>query len=300
MELLFARTSVLDLAYEAHGPADGPVVILLHGFPYDPRCYDEVAPPLAGDGCRVVVPYLRGYGPTRFRAAETPRSGEQAALGHDLLQLMDALEIDRALLAGYDWGGRAACVVSALWPARVRGLVSCNGYNLQDIARAARPASPAQEHRYWYQYYLNTERGRAGLAANRRDFARLLWSLWSPNWRFDDQTFERSAASFDNPDFVEVVVHSYRHRYGYVAGDPALRAIEARLQAQPAITVPSINLEGDGDGLRAGDLTQDSHAKHFSGSYERRVIPRAGHDLPQEAPSDTVRAIRDLLSATPG
>ncbi len=298
MELLTVRTDLLDLACEAHGPAGGPVVVLLHGFPYDPRCYDEVAPPLAADGCRVLVPYLRGYGATRFLSAATPRSGEQAALGLDLLQLLDALRIPRALLAGYDWGGRAACVVSALWPERVRGLVSCSGYNIQDIAGSVKPAAPEQEHRLWYQYYLNTERGRAGLTADRRAFARLLWTLWSPAWSFDDATFERTAASFDNPDFVDVVVHSYRHRFGYVAGDPALLDLEARLQAQPEITVPAINLEGDADGISPISLTEDGDAKHFRGPYERRVLSRVGHDVPQEAPLATLTAIRDLLKAT--
>jgi pimeloyl-ACP methyl ester carboxylesterase len=298
MELLTVRTDPLDIACEAHGPAGGPVVVLLHGFPYDPRCYDEVAPPLAADGCRVLVPYLRGYGATRFLSAATPRSGEQAALGHDLLQLLGALRIPRALLAGYDWGGRAACVVSALWPERVRGLVSCSGYNIQDIAGSVKPVAPEQEHRLWYQYYLNTERGRAGLTANRRAFARLLWTLWSPPWSFDDATFERTAPSFDNPDFVDVVVHSYRHRFGYVAGDPALLDLEARLQAQPDITVPTINLEGDADGISPVSLTEDGDAKHFCGPYERRVLSLVGHDVPQEAPLATLTAIRDLLNST--
>jgi len=298
MESLTAPTDVLEIAYEAHGPTAGPVVILLHGFPYDPRCYDEVAPALAADGCRVLVPYLRGYGATRFLTAATPRSGEQAALGHDLLQLMDALGIRRALLAGYDWGGRAACVVSALWPERVRGLVSGNGYNIQDIAGSVKPAAPAQEHRLWYQYYLHTERGRAGLRTQRRAFARLLWELWSPTWAFDDATFDRSAASFDHPDFVDVVVHSYRHRYGYVAGDPALRELEARLQAQPQISVPTINLEGESDGVSAVSRSKDWHAQKFSGPYERRVLPGVGHNIPQEAPAETTAAIRDLLHTT--
>ncbi len=298
MELLTVRTDRLDIACEAHGPAEGPAVLLLHGFPYDPRCYDEVVPPLVADGCRVLVPYLRGYGATRFRAAGTPRSGEQAALGDDLLQLMDALRIPRALLAGYDWGGRAACVISALWPERARGLVSCGGYNIQDIAGSTKPAAPEQEHRLWYQYYLNTERGRAGLAANRRPFARLLWTMWSPTWSFDDATFDRTAPSFDNPDFVDVVVHSYRHRFGYAAGDPALLEIEARLQAQPDITVPAINLEGDSDGVSPTSLAKDDDAKHFRGPYERRVLSRVGHDVPQEAPAATVAAIRDLLKTT--
>ncbi|MBL6615819.1 MAG: alpha/beta fold hydrolase, partial [Reyranella sp.] len=223
------RTDVLDIAFEEHGPAGGPPVILLHGFPYDVRAYDEVAPPLAADGCRVLVPYLRGYGPTRFLTASTLRSGQQAALGHDLLQFMEKLGIRRAALAGYDWGGRAACIVAALKPERVRCLVSCTGYNIQNIAASGEPAAAAQEHRFWYQYYFHTERGRTGLSKNRRDICRLLWKLWSPEWSFDDATFETTAASFDNPDFVEVVIQSYRHRYGYAEGDPALNGIEADL-----------------------------------------------------------------------
>jgi pimeloyl-ACP methyl ester carboxylesterase len=291
------RTDVLDVAYEEHGPPGGTVVVLLHGFPYDPRCYDEVAPVLAADGFRVLVPYLRGYGPTRFLTADTPRTGEQAALGHDLLQFMDALGLQRPVLAGYDWGGRAACVVAALWPERVRGLVSCTGYNIQNIARSVEPASAEQEHRHWYQYYFHTERGRAGLTRNRRDICRLLWKLWSPDWAFDAATFEASAPSFDNPDFVEVVIQSYRHRYGYAPGDPALVGIEARLAAQPRIAVPTINLHGGNDGV--GPAPQvDGSAKFFTGAYERRLIPRVGHNVPQEAPSATVAALRDLMKGT--
>jgi pimeloyl-ACP methyl ester carboxylesterase len=298
MEQRTVRTDTLEIAYEAHGPSTGPAVILLHGFPYDPRCFDEVASPLGADGCRVLVPYLRGYGPTRFLSDKTPRSGEQAALGHDLLQFMDALGLGRAALMGYDWGGRAACVVSALWPDRARCLVSCTGYNIQDIQASVKPAAPAQEHRFWYQYYLHTERGRAGLAANRRAFAKLLWKLWSPNWDFDDATFERSAPSFDNPDFVDVVVQSYRHRYGYAPGDPALLEIEAKLQAQPRIAVPTINLDGGGDGIRPVSPADDPSVRMFTGPYERRIIPRVGHNIPQEAPVETVAAIRDLLART--
>ena len=289
------RTSTLEIAYEEHGPADGAPVILMHGFPYDPRCFDEVAPPLAKDGCRVLVPYIRGYGPTRFLSPGTARSGEQAAFGNDLLQFMDALAIKRATLMGYDWGGRAACVVSALWPGRVRGLVSCTGYNIQNIAASAKPVSAAQEHRFWYQYYFHTPRGAAGLTENRRDICKLLWKLWSPHWAFDDATFERSAASFDNPDFVAVVIQSYRHRYGYAPGDPAMAAIESRLAVQPAIAVPTINLHGDADGV--GPLSErDGSAAKFTGGYERRMLARVGHNVPQEAPAATVQAIRDLLS----
>jgi pimeloyl-ACP methyl ester carboxylesterase len=202
------RTSVLEIAYEESGPAHGGAVLLMHGFPYDPRTYDDVVPLLVAAGCRVIVPYLRGYGPTRFLAPDTLRSGQQAALGNDLKEFMDALALKRAVLAGYDWGGRAACIVAALWPERVRGLVSGNGYNIHDLAGSAKPAPPEQEYRLWYQYYFHTERGRAGLQGNRREFCRLLWRLWSPNWKFDDATYDRTAASFDNPDFVDVVIHA--------------------------------------------------------------------------------------------
>jgi len=294
METLAVRTDTLEIACEAHGPANGPPVILLHGFPYDPRCFDEVAPSLAADGCRVLVPYLRGYGPTRFLSDKTLRSGEQAVLGHDLQQFMDALKIERATLMGYDWGGRAACIVAALWPERVRGLVSCTGYNIQNIAASAKPISAAQEHRFWYQYYFHTERGRVGLTQNRRDICKLLWELWSPHWRFDDATFERSAVSFDNLDFVDVVIQSYRHRYGYAPGDPAVTGIEAKLAAQPTISVPTINLHGDADGVGPASRT-DPHTRMFTGPYERRLIPQVGHNVPQEAPAETVAAIRDVM-----
>ena len=217
------RTATLEIAYEESGPAGGRPVILLHGFPDDVHAYDGVAPPLAVRGWRVFVPYLRGYGPTRFLDAGTPRSGQQAALGRDLTDFMDALGLERAVLAGYDWGGRAACVVAALWPQRATGLVTVGGYNIQNIAEAAKPASPATEYRRWYQWYFHTERGRAGLAANRGPLCRLLWELWSPNYRFDDATYEQTAASFDNPDFVEVVIQSYRHRYGVAPGRPGAR-----------------------------------------------------------------------------
>jgi pimeloyl-ACP methyl ester carboxylesterase len=288
------RTPTLEIAYEESGPGDGTPVILLHGFPYDPRAYDEVVPPLVAAGCRTIVPYLRGYGPTEYLSAETPRSGQQAALAKDLLDLLDGLALPDAVLAGYDWGGRAACIVAALWPERVRGLVSGCGYNLQDIPGSVAPIAPEQEHRYWYQYYFHTERGRAGLQANRRALCRLLWCLWSPNWQFDDATFERSAASFDNPDFVATVIQSYRHRFGYAAGDPALEAIEQRLAAQPSIAVPSIVLHGAGDGVHPPEGSA-THASHFTGPYRRVVIPVVGHNLPQEAPALVVEAVRDLL-----
>jgi pimeloyl-ACP methyl ester carboxylesterase len=292
--LKHVKAGTLEIAYEEHGSAGGKPVVLSHGFPYDVRAYDEMTPLLVEKGCRVITPYLRGYGPTRFLSASTMRSGQQAALAHDLLALMDALSISSAVVAGYDWGGRAACIVAALWPERVRGLVTGNGYNVHDIPNASRPLPPQDEHRMWYQYYMHGERGREGLAQNRSEFCKLLWRLWSPNWKFDDATFERTAASFDNPDFVDVVIHSYRHRFGLVAGDPALEDIERRLAAQPAISVPTIALDGGGDGvIRAGGGRY--HQKHFTGRYERREIPLVGHNLPQEAPREFARAVLDLL-----
>jgi len=289
------RTPTLEIAYEESGPAAGRPVVLLHGFPDDVRAYDGVAPALAGAGWRVLVPYLRGYGPTRFLDPRTPRSGQQAALGHDLLELLDALGLERAALAGYDWGGRAACIVAALWSERVTALVSIGGYNIQNIARSGEPAAADREHRLWYQWYFHTERGRAGLAANRRPLCRLLWELWSPNWRFDDAAYERTAASFDNPDFVEVVIQSYRHRYGLAPGDPALQPIEDRLAAQPPITVPTIVLHGAADGV-SPPQSSEGHARFFTGSYRRKVVPVAGHFLPQEAPGALIDALAELRS----
>ena len=289
------RTPTLEIAYEESGPMDGRPIVLLHGFPDDVRAYDGVAPPLAAAGWRVLVPYLRGYGPTRFLDPRTPRSGQQAVLGQDLKDFLDALGLERAALAGYDWGGRAACIVAALWPERVISLVSIGGYNIQNIARSGEPAAPDREYRLWYQWYFHTERGRAGLAANRRALCRLLWQLWSPNWRFDEATSERTAASFDNPDFVEVVIQSYRHRYGPAPGDPALQPIEDRLAAQPPITVPTIVLHGACDGV-SPPQSSESHGRFFTGPYRRCVVPIAGHFLPQEAPSALVDALNELRS----
>ena len=290
------RTPTLDIAYEESGNLDGAPVLLLHGWPYDPRCYDDVVPPLVAIGCRVIVPYLRGFGATRFLSADTPRSGQQAALGNDLRELLDALGIERAVLAGYDWGGRAACVVAALWPQRVRGLVTGNGYNIQNIAASVKPVAPEQEHRFWYQYYFHTERGRAGLEQNRRALCRYIWQIWSPDWAFDDATYEKSAASLDNPDFVAVTVQSYRHRFGYAAGDPALEPIEQRLAAQPAITVPTIVLHGASSGIQP-PAGSEAHARLFAGPYQRCVLPKIGHNLPQEAPVQVADAILELARA---
>jgi pimeloyl-ACP methyl ester carboxylesterase len=293
--LRFIDAGVLNIAYSDTGPADGTPVFLMHGFPYDIHTYAEVAPRLAAQGCRVIVPYLRGFGPTRFLRAQTPRSGEQAALGADLLALMDALGIPSAVLAGYDWGGRAACVVAALWPERCAGLVSFNSYNIQNIARAMEPDTPENEHSLWYQYYFHSERGRAGLAANRRGVTKLLWKLWSPTWQFDDATFEQSAAAFDNPDFVDVVIHSYRHRYGLVPGDPAIAGIEQRLAEQPAITVPTITFDGEDDGVRP-PTSASAHGHRFTGQRSHRIVPGVGHNMPQEVPAVFADAVMELVA----
>ncbi len=288
------RAGVLDVAYEEHGPPDGQPVILLHGFPYDVHSFDDVAPLLAARGTRCLVPYLRGYGPTMFLDAATPRSGQQAALGSDLLAFMDALGIGNAILGGYDWGGRAACVVAALWPERVVGLVSCGrGYNIQNIAKGEEPVAPEQEHRLWYQHYFRTERGRAGLAANRGELCQLLWRLWSPSWDFSEAAFAQTVGAFDNVDFLDVVIHSYRHRFGGVAGDPAYDAIEALLAEQPVITVPSIVLLGGDDGVEP-PTANDSAAPHFSGTYRRKVVAGVGHNFPQEAPATFAEAVFEL------
>lgn len=290
------RTTDLEIAYEESGPSDGPPVVLLHGWPSDPRDYDAVAPLLAAEGYRVLAPWLRGFGPTRFLSTTTPRSGQQAALGADVRSFLDALGVERAILAGYDWGGRAACVAAALWPERVRALVSITGYTIQHIASAADPAPAAQEHRYWYQWYFQTERGRAGLHRNRRDICRLLWQLWSPNWHIDDATFDATAPSFDNPDFVDVTIHSYRHRYGNASGDPEFETLERRLAQRPPVTVPAIVLHGACDGVTPPEQSQND-ARYFTAAYDRRIIPIAGHFLSRENPQAVAQAIRDAEAA---
>jgi pimeloyl-ACP methyl ester carboxylesterase len=285
---------VVNIAYHEAGPAHGPVVMLVHGFPYDIHSYVDVAPQLAAQGCRVIVPYVRGYGPTRFLDASTPRSGEQAAVGADLIALMDALDIKRAVVAGYDWGGRAACVVAALWPERCIGLVSVNSHLIQNIAKSMVPAKAQFEAAYWYQNYFQIERGVAGLTANRREIAKLLWQQWSPNWKFDDACFERTAGAHDNPDYVDVVIHSYRHRYGLAEGDPRYADLQQRLAALPAITVPTVTLDGDADGVAPVTDGRASAAK-FTGGRTHRVIPHAGHNLPQEEPEAFAAAVMELL-----
>jgi pimeloyl-ACP methyl ester carboxylesterase len=291
--LSFATTGLLDLGYEASGDPAGPPVVLLHGFPYDVRAMDGSAARLADRGARVIVPYLRGYGPTRFRDPGTLRSGQQAALGHDLLELIDALQLDRPVVAGYDWGGRAACIVAALWPDRVSGLVSVGGYNIQDIASADQPSSPAVERSYWYQYYFHSERGRLALEQNREELLEFLWRDWSPTWPAAAAEFRMSAQSFGNPDFVEVVIHSYRHRFGIAAGDPQYEETELLLAAGPAIGVPTVALHGADDGV--GEPALSSERERFTSRYDSRVLPGVGHNLPQEAPEEFASAVASLL-----
>ena len=288
------KAGVLHVAYREVGPADGPPVILLHGFPYAPSAFDEVADRLAGAGRRCIIPFLRGYGPTRFCSPETPRSGQQGALAADLLAFMDALSIESAILAGYDWGGRAACIVAALWPDRVRGLVSGGtGYNLQNLAKAGAVVSPEEALRRWYWYYFSTPHGRDALDADRTAVGRILWQLWSPNWAFDEDTLRCTADAFDNPDFVDVVIHSYRHRLGLAPGDEAYAAIEERLLAQPKIKVPTVNLHGGADGFDP-PVTPDRSAQHFTGPYRREIIAGVGHNVPQEAPLAFADAVLSL------
>jgi pimeloyl-ACP methyl ester carboxylesterase len=263
-------------------------------FPYDVHAYDTVTATLVAAGCHVLTPYLRGYGPTQFLSPDTLRSGQQAVLAQDLLAFMNALSIKKAVLAGYDWGGRAACIVAALWPARVRGLVSGAGYNIQDIPGSLKPAAPEDERRLWYQYYFHSERGRAGLAQYRYALCKLLWQLWSPSWRFEAATYERTAVSFNNPDFVAVVIHSYRHRFGLAPGDPAVEDTERRLTALPSISVPAIVLHGSDDGV-APLAISERHARFFTGAYERRVVPGVGHNVPQEAPQQFATAVLSLI-----
>ena len=293
-EVLTVRTGTLEIGYETHGDAGGVPVVLLHGFPDDARAFDEVAPPLAAAGCRVLVPYLRGYGPTRFLDPHEPRMAQQAAIGQDLLEFMDALALRPAALAGYDWGGRAACIAAILAPERVRALVTIGGYNVQNTVTPAPPAPARAERSYWYQWYFNTERGQRGLELNRRDICRLLWEEWSPTWRFDQATFDRTAPSFDNPDFVAVVIHSYRHRHRNAPGDGRLDAIEQRLAERPAITVPTVILHG-GDDTVGSPRRSEAELSQFPAGTERRVVPGVGHFMPREEPQAVVDALLKVL-----
>ncbi|MGF7149779.1 pimeloyl-ACP methyl ester carboxylesterase [Sphingomonas zeicaulis] len=286
---------VLAIAYEIDGRSDGWPVILSHGFPYDVRAFDEVVPILTAAGAQVIRPYQRGFGPTRFLSQDAPRVGQQAALGSDLIALVTSLGLERPILAGYDWGGLASCVATALWPEHVGGLVSMAGYDIIDIEDLRRPAPPSLEHVVWYQHLFQTERGRQCLALHRRELCRLLWEQWSPGWKFDQQTFERTAVSFDNPDFVDVVIHAYRHAFGLAAGEPTYQHLEDLLATRPKIVVPAVTMDGAKDPLKPGGTAH--HADMFVAGHQHRKVD-AGHNVPQEAPeafADAVLTVRGWL-----
>jgi pimeloyl-ACP methyl ester carboxylesterase len=290
------EAGVLDVGYVDAGPAGGPAVLLLHGWPYDIHSYEEVTPLLTAAGHRVIVPYLRGYGTTRFLSDGAVRNGEQAALALDAVALMDALQIETAIVAGFDWGARTADIIAALWPDRVNGLVSVSGYLIGSRAAGKLPLPPEAELQWWYQYYFATERGRAGYEKYRREFAKLIWHTASPKWDFDDATFERSAASFDNPDHVAIVVHNYRWRLGLAEGEAEYAELEERLAEAPAITVAAITLEGDANG--APHPEPSAYAAKFSGTYTHRTIEGGiGHNLPQEAPEAFADAVLEVGAA---
>lgn len=286
-------TPVLDVAYESAGDPLGQPVVLLHGFPYDVRAFDDVAPILAAAGARVLAPYLRGFGGTRFLDDTTPRSGQQAALAQDLLDYIDALDLGKVVVAGYDWGGRAACIAAALQPDRIAGLVSVDGYNVQNLAYAGEPSAPEWERTYWYQYYFLSERGRLGLDRNRDELCELLWRTWSPTWAGAAGAFPASAPSLHNSDFVDVVIHSYRHRFGLAPGEPQYQALEALIAQEPTISVPTVVLESGADGIGGPSPSEDR--EHFTGPYEHRLLPGVGHNVPQEAPEAFAQAVTSLL-----
>ena len=284
------EAGVLNIGYAEAGPSNGPVAILLHGWPYDIYAFVDVVPLLVSAGFRVITPWLRGYGTTRFLSTDTPRNGQQGALATDVIALMDALKIDKALLAGFDWGARTADIVAAIWPERVKALVSVSGYLIGSQDANSKPLPPAAELQWWYQYYFATERGRLGYEKYRREFSKLIWQLASPKWTFDDATFERSAASFDNPDHVAIVIHNYRWRLGLAPGEAKFDELEKRLAEFPVITVPTITLEGDANGAPHPD--PKAYAKKFSGKYAHRLITGGiGHNLPQEAPQAFADAV---------
>ena len=290
------EAGVLNVGYAEAGPADGPVVILLHGWPYDIHSYADVAPLLAAAGYRVIVPYLRGYGTTRFLSSEAVRNGQQSALAVDAVALLDALNVEKAILAGYDWGARTADIVAALWPERCKALVSVSGYLIGSQEAGKMPLPPQAELQWWYQYYFATDRGRAGYEKYRHDFAKLIWKLASPNWDFDDATFDRSAAALDNPDHVAIVIHNYRWRLGLADGEPQYDELEKWLAAAPAITVPTITLEGDDNGAPHPEASV--YARKFSGKYAHRIITGGvGHNLPQEAPQAFAEAVVDVAES---
>ena len=289
------NAGVLNVGYAEAGPADGPPVILLHGWPYDIHAFVDVAPMLASVGYRVIVPHLRGYGTTRFLSSETARNGQPAALGSDVIALMDALKIEKATLAGFDWGARTANIVAALWPERVKAMVSVSGYLIGNQEAGKMPLPPKAELEWWYQFYFATERGRAGYEKYRHDFSKLIWQIASPKWEFDDATFDRSAAAFDNPDHVAIVIHNYRWRLGLADGEQKFDELEKRLAAAPVISVPTITLEGDANGAPHPDPS--AYAKKFSGKYEHRLIAGGiGHNLPQEAPQAFAQAVVDVAA----
>jgi pimeloyl-ACP methyl ester carboxylesterase len=284
---------VLNVGYAEVGHADGPVVMLLHGWPYDIHAFVDVAPLLASAGYRVIVPHLRGHGTTRFLSDATVRQAQQSAVAADIIALMDALKIRQATVAGFDWGARTACILAALWPERCKGLVSVSGYLVSNVEAGKRPLPPKAEHDWWYQFYFATDRGRQGYDENRRDFARLIWQEASPKWAFDDATFDRSAASLDNPDHVAIVIHNYRWRMGLAEGEPQYADLEKRLATAPVITIPTITMEGDANG--APHPEPATYAKKFSGRYEHRTLTGGiGHNLPQEAPQAFAQAVVDV------
>ena len=290
------RTAVLEIGYEEHGDSGGFPIILLHGFPYDIRSWDGVAPPLAEAGYRVLVPYLRGYGSTRFLDPEAPRMAEQAAIAQDVVDFADALGLEQVALAGFDWGNRAACITAILHPERVRAQVAVNGYSVQDTVNPGRPGAAAGAARLWYQWYFNTEQGVAGLEANRRDIIRHLWETWSPGWDYTDEAFERSAPSFDNPDFVDIVIHSYRHRHLNAPGEERFLAVERQLAERPPITVPAIVLRGDESGFGRPSPDPSGDQRQFTNLVARRIVEGAGHDLPVQRPDTVSEALLELLA----
>ena len=290
------QTGVLDIGYEEHGDGEGFPIILLHGFPYDVRSWDGVVPPLADAGYRVLVPYLRGYGPTRFLDPAAPRMAQQAAIAQDVIDFADALGLEQCALAGFDWGNRAACIATILHPERVRAQVAINGYSVQNTVTPGRPASAAAEARLWYQWYFNTDRGRAGLEANRRDIIRYLWETWSPGWEYTDEAFDRSAPSFDNPDFVDIVIHSYRHRHVNAPGESRFLAVERQLTERPQIQVPAIVLRGTESGFGRPSPDPSGDQARFSALVARRLVDGAGHDLPVQRPDAVSTALIELLA----
>ena len=291
----FAKTPVLNIGYEEHGDSSGFPVMLLHGFPYDIRSFDGVVPPLVEAGHRVIVPYLRGYGATTFLDPDAPRTAEQAAIGQDIVDLAEALNIDRLVLAGFDWGLRAACIASILHPEMVAGFVAIGGYSVQDTVNKESPAPAFREARMWYQWYFNTEQGRVGLEENRRDIIRHLWETWAPTWKYTDEAFNRSAPSFDNPDFVDIVVHSYRHRHINAPGEDRFIEVERKLAEGPPITVPSIVLRGGDSGLGAPSEDPSEDERNFTNLVARRIVAKAGHDLPVQRPDAVSEALLELL-----